>query len=141
MYEKPGSMYEKPGSILVAVALAIVAAPAMAQEVHEVQMVASGKGEYRFDPASVEARRGDVLLFRSVSGGPHSVVFDSKGVSGPDRERLSEAMPRRAGELSSPLLTDGSDYRVVIPALSAGTYHFYCLPHKAYDMKGQVTVR
>ena len=113
---------------------------AAAQEVHEIRMVSSGKGEFRFEPASVKVRRGDVLLFRAVSGGPHSVVFQAKGVSAADRERLNEAMPRRAGDLSSPLLTDGSEYRVVIPALSAGAYKFFCLPHKAYDMKGEVEV-
>ena len=102
--------------------------------------MSSGKGEFRFEPASVKVRRGDVLLFRAVSGGPHSVVFQAKGVSAADRERLNEAMPRRAGDLSSPLLTDGSEYRVVIPALSAGAYKFFCLPHKAYDMKGEVEV-
>jgi plastocyanin len=114
---------------------------AAAQEVHEIRMVSSGKGEFRFEPARVTARRGDVLLFRAVSGGPHSVVFDGEGVSAPDHERLNAAMPRRAGELSSPLLTDGSDYRIVVPAVTAASYGFFCLPHKAYDMKGQVTVR
>jgi plastocyanin len=116
-------------------------APAAAQEVHEIEMISSGKGEYRFEPSHVKARRGDVLLFRSASGGPHSVVFQGKDLSGSDRERLNEAMPRRAGDLSSPLLTDGTEYRIVVPALTAGTYRFFCLPHKAYDMKGEVTVR
>lgn len=114
---------------------------ARAQEVHEIRMVGSPKGEFRFEPASVRARRGDVLLFRAVGGGPHSVVFQSKGISPSDRDRLNEAMPRRAGDLSSPLLTDGSEYRMVVPALTAGTYQFFCLPHKAYDMRGEVVVR
>jgi plastocyanin len=114
---------------------------AEAQEVHEIRMVSSGKGEFRFEPASVKARSGDVLLFRAVGGGPHSVVFQNNGVSPADRERLNEAMPRRAGDLSSPLLIDGAEYRVVVPDLTAGTYPFFCLPHKAYDMKGEVVVR
>ena len=116
-------------------------AQAPAQQVHEIRMISSGKGEFRFEPASVKARRGDVLLFRAVSGGPHSVVFQGKGLAPADQERLNEAMPRRASDLSSPLLTDGTEYRVVVPALTAGAYHFFCLPHKAYDMKGEVVVR
>ena len=125
---------------IVGVLLGAGVAPAAAQEVHEVRMVASGKGEYRFEPDAVSARRGDVLLFRSVGGGPHSVVFQGKGLSSADRDRLNEAMPRRASDLSSPLLMDGTEYRIVVPALTAGTYRFFCLPHKAYDMKGEVTV-
>ena len=134
-------MHSRRSIAVFAIWLGTGVAPLAAQEVHEVQMISSGKGEYRFDPAAVTARRGDVLLFRSVSGGPHSVVFDGKRLSADDRSRLNEAMPRRASDLSSPLLTDGTEYRVVVPALKAGTYRFFCLPHKAYDMKGEVTVR
>ena len=121
--------------------LVLGAARAGAQEVHEIRMVTSGRSEFRFEPASVKARSGDVLLFRAVGGGPHSVVFQSRGVSPADRELLNGAMPRRAGDLSSPLLTDGAEYRVVVPAVTAGTYRFFCLPHKAYDMRGEVVVR
>jgi plastocyanin len=129
-------------SAAIAGLLAWSVGQAGAQEVHEIRMVSSGKDEFRFEPASVKARRGDVLLFRAVSGGPHSVVFQAKGLSPTDQERLNEAIPRRASDLSSPLLTDGTEYRVVIPfGLTAGSYRFFCLPHKAYDMKGEVVVR
>jgi plastocyanin len=122
--------------------LALGAAPASAQEVHEIRMVAGGKGEFRFVPASTSARRGDVLLFKAVSGAPHSVVFEGKELTAQAREKLNAALPRRAGDLSSPLLTEGSEYRVVVPhGLAAGSYKFFCLPHKAYDMRGEVTVR
>ena len=122
--------------------LALGAAPAAAQEVHEIRMVAEGKGEFRFVPASVSARRGDVLLFKAVSGAPHSVVFEGKELAAQAREKLNGALPRRAGDLSSPLLSQGSEYRIVVPpGLPAGTYRFFCLPHKAYDMRGEVSVR
>ena len=122
--------------------LAFGAGPTAAQEVHEIRMVADGKEEFRFEPASVSARRGDVLLFTAVSGAPHSVVFEGKGLPAPVREKLNAALPRRAGDLSSPLLTEAMEYRVVIPhGLPAGSYKFFCLPHRAYDMRGEVTVR
>lgn len=114
---------------------------AAAQEVHEIRMVAQGKREFRFEPSAVTVRRGDVLLFRAVSGAPHSVVFEEKNLSPSEREKLNAAMPRRAGELSSPLLTEGSEYRVVMPPLTSGTYRFFCLPHKAYDERGEVTIK
>ena len=87
------------------------------------------------------ARRGDVLLFRAVSGAPHSVVFEGKELSPGDREKLNAAMPRRAGDLSSPLLTEGSRVpgRGPRPA-RRGPTSFFCLPHKAYDMRGEVVV-
>ncbi len=122
-------------------ALILGAAGAAAQAVHEIQMVTAGKGEFRFEPASVSVRQGDVLLFKAVSGAPHSVVFEGRELSEDVRQKLNAALPRRAGDLSSPLLTEGSEYRVVVPALPAGTYRFFCLPHRAYDMRGQVTVK
>jgi plastocyanin len=126
---------------MVVAALALGTAHAAAQEVHEIQMVSTGKGEFRFEPASVTARQGDVLLFKAVSGAPHSVVFEGKDLSPDARQKLNGALPRRAGDLSSPLLTEGAEYRVVVPALAPGTYRFFCLPHRAYDMRGQVTVK
>jgi plastocyanin len=126
---------------LVAGALALSAARAAAQEVHEIRMVETGKGEFRFEPSSVRAHPGDVLLFQAISGAPHSVVFEGKELSADARQKLNAAMPRRAGDLSSPLLTKDAEYRVVVPALAAGTYRFFCLPHRAYDMRGQLTVK
>lgn len=124
-----------------AAALMLGAGPLAAQEVHEIRMEANGEREFRFRPGSIEARRGDVLLFRAESGAPHSVVFEGRGLSGDAREKLNAAMPRRAGDLSSPLLTDGTEYRVVVPALPSGRYRFFCLPHRAYDMRGELTVK
>jgi plastocyanin len=28
----------------------------------------------------------------------------------------------------------------VIPRVSPGVYHFYCLPHKAYDERGELKI-
>jgi len=128
--------------VAIAALAALGARPAVSQEVHEIRMEADGKGEFRFAPSSVTARRGDVLLFKAVRGAPHSVVFEGKNLSAQAREKLNAALPRRAGDLSSPLLTQGSEYRMVVPhGLAAGTYRFFCLPHKAYDMRGELTVK
>jgi plastocyanin len=51
-------------------------------------------------------------------------------------------MPGRSGELSSPLFTaSGTDYRMIVPQVPAGTYPFYCLPHRAYDMRGALVIK
>ena len=122
--------------------LATTAATARAQKVHEVTLEANPeKDTYRFQPATVNARPGDVVLFKVSSGAPHSIVFESGGMSESAREALNGAMTRRAGDLSSPLLTSqGSQYRLVVPQIPPGVYRFYCLPHRAYDMRGQLRV-
>jgi plastocyanin len=115
---------------------------AEAQKVHQIKLDANpAKEVYRFTPPLVTARPGEVLLFKAASGTPHSIVFEGAGLSEQAREALNGAMSRRAGDLSSPLLTlDGSEYRIVIPQLPPGIYHFYCLPHRAYDMRGQLKI-
>ena len=117
-------------------------ASAQAQKVHEIRLEANSEREtYRFNPDRVTARPGDVLVFRAVSGAPHSIVFESAGLSDEAHEALNGAMSRRTGDLSSPLLTlQGAEYRVVVPQLVPGTYQFFCLPHRAYDMRGQLRV-
>ena len=122
--------------------LSAATAKAEAQRVHEIRLEANAeKDVFRFVPAQVTARPGDVLLFRTVSGTPHSIVFEAAGLSGPAHEALNGAMSRRAGDLSSPLLApNGAEYRVVVPVLSPGRYQFFCLPHRAYDMRGTLRI-
>ena len=114
----------------------------VAQRVHEIRMDANpAKEVYRFSPAQVTARPGDVLLFKVASGAPHSIVFEGTGLSETGRAALNGAMSRRSADLSSPLLTaEGAEYRIVVPAMAPGIYSFFCLPHRAYDMRGQLRV-
>jgi plastocyanin len=138
-----GTMRKGISIASVAVALTVaVTAPAQAQRVHEIRLEAdAGKDTYRFVPANISARAGDVLLFRTVSGSPHSIVFEAGGLSGPAHEALNGTMARRAGDLSSPLLSpDGAEYRIVVPGVEPGEYQFFCLPHRAYDMRGTLRV-
>jgi plastocyanin len=115
---------------------------ASAQRVHEIRLDANpGKELYRFSPAQTSARAGDVLLFKVNSGSPHSIVFEGNGLSETARAALNGAMTRRSADLSSPLLTaEGSEYRMVVPGISPGIYSFFCLPHRAYDMRGQLRI-
>ncbi|HZA98440.1 MAG TPA: plastocyanin/azurin family copper-binding protein [Gemmatimonadales bacterium] len=115
---------------------------AEAQKVHDIRLEANPEKEtYRFTPPLITARPGDVLLFRAGKGVPHSIVFESTGLTEAAHEALNGAMSRRAGDLSSPMLTvAGSEYRIVVPRLPPGIYHFYCLPHRAYDMRGQLRI-
>ena len=113
---------------------------AQAQRVHDIRLEANPEQQtYRFTPPLITARPGDVLLFRAGKGVPHSIVFESNGLTEAAHEALNGAMGRRAGDLSSPMLTsEGTEYRIVVPRIPPGIYHFYCLPHRAYDMRGQL---
>jgi len=119
------------------------AASVRAQTTHVVRLIANpSNATYRFEPANVQARANDVLVFQVVSGAPHSVVFEGKDLGPATRVAFNSAMPSRAGDLSSPLLTaSGTQYRMTVPQVPPGSYPFYCLPHRAYDMQGTLTVK
>jgi plastocyanin len=127
---------------LAASVSALAAVPAAAQATHAVRLIAdAGKDVYRFEPSSLTVRPNDVIVFRVASGPPHSVVFEGEGMSPGVRGAFNSAMPGRSGDLSSPLLTTvGKEYRMVVPQVPAGTYAFYCLPHRAYDMRGKLVI-
>jgi plastocyanin len=116
---------------------------ARAQATHVIRLIANAKNDvYRFEPSNIVASPNDVLEFHVVSGAPHSVVFEGQGLSPGVRGAFNTAMPSRSGDLSSPLLTaTGTDYRMVVPQVPGGTYAFYCLPHRAYDMRGTLTIK
>jgi plastocyanin len=123
--------------------LALFAAvTAQAQRVHEIRLEANpAKETYRITPPLVTARPGDVLLFKAGRGVPHGIVFESTGLNEAAHEAFNGAMARRSGDLSSPLFTqEGAVYRIVVPRVAPGIYHFYCLPHRAYDERGQLRI-
>lgn len=115
---------------------------AQGRKTHVVELEADREKEiYRFSPAQLNARAGDVVVFRAKSGAPHSVVFEGEELSPEAQTALSQALGRRQGELSSPMLTkNGAEYKMVLPKLPAGTYSYFCLPHRAYDERGTLVV-
>jgi plastocyanin len=127
---------------VVGLSLITLAPAVQAQRVHEIRIQANPEKEtYRFTPPLISARPGDVLLFTAGQGVPHSIVFESRGLNEAAQEALNGAMSRRVGDLSSPLLTrSGAEYRIVLPRIPPGIYHFYCLPHRAYDERGQLRI-
>ena len=122
--------------------LAGPAAKAAAQETHVVRLMADpAKDVFRFEPASLTVKPNDVVVFRVASGAPHSIVFEGGELSPGVKGAFNSALVGRSGDLSSPLLTaTGKDYRLVVPQVPAGRYRFYCLPHRAYDMRGTLNI-
>jgi len=113
-----------------------------AQTVHVVRLEAdAGQNIYRFVPSRVTVRPGDVVRFKVSSGGPHNIAFDADPLAPGVKAALNAAMSNRTGDLSGPVLerTD-VEYRLVVPNLPPGRYGFFCTPHRAYDMRGELIV-
>jgi plastocyanin len=128
--------------LFAAVCLSAVPRGAVAQVVHIVRLeVDAERDVYRFVPARVTARPGDVLQFRVSNGSPHNVAFEGDRLSAAAHDALDAAMPARTGDLSGPVLDhQGAEYRIVVPALPPGRYPFFCTPHRVYDMRGELIV-
>lgn len=116
--------------------------PASAQATHVVRLeVNPDQDIYRFVPARITVHPGDVVRFKVSSGGPHNVAFDPEPLSTEGRNALNAAMPNRSGDLSGPVLERAdAEYRIVVPALPPGHYGFFCTPHRAYDMRGELII-
>ncbi len=82
-----------------------------------------------------------MVRFRNRSGGRHNVAFwpDSipRGAAGP----LQAGMAGQTGTLEGSLLIDvGTVYEVNFSRAPKGVYNFYCTPHVALGMRGNITV-
>lgn len=117
------------------------AAPPAAGATTRVQMKQQGQ-RYLFEPANFTVKQGDVAEFVNVSGFPHNVEFEAGKVPAGAADVLNRNMTNRLGPLQGPMMTTANQtYRVSFAGAPAGTYDYFCLPHKALNMKGVVTVQ
>lgn len=116
-------------------------APAGKAKTHDVNMVLDGSN-YKFVPSSLVISAGDVVRYHNKSGGPHNVSFWPDSVPAGGAEVLKRSMPNQMAPLEGPLLTDPEAvYEVSFAGAPKGLYKFYCLPHLALGMHGDVTVQ
>ena len=108
---------------------------------HDVNMELDGS-TYKFEPASLTIKSGDVVRFHDVSGGPHNVSFYTDSIPAGAAAVLTAGMPDQTAPLSGPLLVEpNAVYTVSFAGAPAGTYKLYCLPHTAMGMKATITVQ
>lgn len=106
-----------------------------------VRMTVTGGTHYAFEPANFSVKQGDIVEFVNVSGGPHNVSFEPTKVPAGAADILNRSMANRTSSLSGPMLQAVNQaYRVSFAGAPAGTYDYFCLPHKAMGMKGTITV-
>jgi len=107
----------------------------------DVKMVGDAAG-YRFEPATLTISSGDGVKFTVVSGPPHNVTFWTDSIPGGAVATLGGNMPQTMAPLTGPMLLNLNDtYVVSFGGTPPGTYHFYCTPHLAFNMKGTITVK
>ncbi|HEX6807395.1 MAG TPA: plastocyanin/azurin family copper-binding protein [Gemmatimonadaceae bacterium] len=123
-------------SALVLVAIACTAPLAAAQAATHghlitVHLVDRPNGQFAFDPATINAQRGDTVRFVQQSSAPHSVSFRTH----PKDAKLGDAA------VGPYLIANGQTYDLVIDArFPDGTYAFACDPHESVGMKGTLMV-
>ena len=116
-------------------------AAAITGTTHEVKMIGDAQG-YRFDPANITIKAGDGIKFTTVSGGPHNVAFDPAVIPADVQGQLDANISDKMGQLASALKTNaGESVTVSFANIKAGKYPFFCTPHLALGMKGEVTVQ
>jgi plastocyanin len=93
-----------------------------------VEMETDAAGVNKFEPATVTARRGDVVRFTLISG-VHNVHF------------LADSNPGKAGlpPASALLQLPHQTYDLKV-TWEPGTYYFQCDPHALLGMVGHLTV-
>jgi plastocyanin len=118
------------------------AAPAATTgKTHDVNMVLDGSN-YKYDPSSLVINAGDVVRFHNKSGGPHNISFYPDSVPAGGADVLKQQMPNQMAPLEGPLLTDpDATYEISFAGAPKGVYKFFCLPHVALNMKGNLTVQ
>jgi plastocyanin len=131
---------ESVDSIVPSAASAAPAAPAPGDAV-TIEMVGDAKG-YRFEPSSVTIHVGQTVRFVNKIGGPHNVTFWPDSIPGGSQRQLQAGMQNTSGPLTSPLLLNPNDATTVsFTGVAPGTYKFYCMPHLALGMHGQIIVQ
>jgi plastocyanin len=108
---------------------------------HDVKMVLEGS-TYKYDPAELTIKAGDVVNFHNTSGGPHNVSFWADSIPAGGADPLKAGMADQMAPLEGPLLTEpDAVYKVSFAGAPTGDYKYYCLPHLALGMKGKITVQ
>jgi plastocyanin len=116
-------------------------APAGTGKTHDVSMELVGSN-YKFSPLSLTINSGDVVRYHNKSGGPHNVSFWPDSIPAGAADVLKKNMPNQMAPLEGPLLTDPEAvYEVSFAGAPKGLYKFYCLPHLALGMHGDLKVQ
>ena len=109
--------------------------------VHEVQMVLTEAGEYKYVPDELTIKVGDTVRWINASGGPHNVQFKPGTVPEGAQAVLNAAMANRMGEMFGPFLMAPNEvYEIDFTGAPAGEYPYVCTPHEMLGMLAALTI-
>lgn len=106
---------------------------------HVINMVMEGTA-YKFVPADLTIKAGDIVVFKGVSGAAHNVVFWKDSIPAGAEAVLTAAMPDGTQPMGTKMVVDGDSAVVSFAGAPAGLYKMYCVPHLTMGMKGSITV-
>jgi plastocyanin len=119
--------------MIVASGAIFAASPAAAKTV--VVKMGADSGMLVFDPANISVQAGDTVKWLNNKLPPHNVVFDDKQIPGGSKE-LADSLSHK-----DLMFAPGETYEVTFSGdMPAGTYGYYCEPHRGAGMVGQITV-
>jgi len=132
-YRVKKRMSKRLGLLLATIALVITSffanvAPAAA-ETYTVKM-GTDNGMLKFEPAELTIKAGDTVKWVNNKMSPHNVVLDSSKVEAAQATKLSH---------KNLLFSPGESFESSFP--EAGTYSYYCEPHRGAGMVGTITVQ
>jgi len=109
--------------------------------VHEVQMVLTDAGEYRYIPDELTIKVGDTVHWINVSGGIHNVQFKSGQVPDGAEAVLDAAMANRIGPMNGELImAPNAVYEISFEGAPVGEYFYVCTPHEMLGMVATLTI-
>jgi plastocyanin len=119
----------RAAGLAAGMAMASVNAPGFAAETKSVKM-GSDSGQLVFVPDEVKVCKGDTVTWTNNKGGPHNVVFDEDAIpSGVAADSIS--MDDQLGD-------EGATFSKKFD--TAGTYSYFCEPHRGAGMVATLIV-
>merc|ERR1719161_1393225 len=123
------SAMARAAGLAAGLSLAAVNAPGFAAETKMVKM-GSDTGQLFFLPDEIKICKGDTVTWTNNKGGPHNVVFDEDAI--PDGVSVeSISMDGQLGE-------EGATFSKKFD--TAGTYGYFCEPHRGAGMTATLVV-
>jgi plastocyanin len=117
-------------ALLVVGTLTLAATPATATN-YDVKM-GSDAGLLVFEPSTITVKPGDTVTWVNNKMAPHNVIFDAANV--PGDKALADSISH-----SQLTFAPGENYATTFTGdMPAGTYTYYCAPHRGAGMVAKV---